>query len=162
MTTCGFPCIVKYDGIEEDDIEDEADLSTTYVAIKKQPFYTTLAAYGRPGFFSYCTARISLHYYDSLHHIVSSDEVTFVNIFPVHLPPPYNYDCICSCLYFKIEYKTRVNANGTEMEVESIIYALSSQHQGMLFSVVIEGMPLLFLFIVNVICAYRCLSHRKC
>jgi len=50
---------------------------------------------------------------------VSPEAVTFVNIFP-------------------FEYKTRSNVNGTEMEVEVIIHALSSQHQGSLFCVLIE------------------------
>eukprot|EP00026_Physarum_polycephalum_P009385 Phypoly_transcript_09507.p1 GENE.Phypoly_transcript_09507~~Phypoly_transcript_09507.p1 ORF type:complete len:204 (+),score=20.83 Phypoly_transcript_09507:146-757(+) len=119
MSTLSFPVIVKYEGIVENDIEDEEYPSSTYIAIKKQPFYTTIAAHDRPGFFSNCTTKISLNYYDVNSHSVTQDLVTFVSTHP-------------------IEYKTRINFNGTEMEVEAIIYSLSSQHQGALFSVVIE------------------------
>ena len=82
MSTYGYPSIVKYDGIMED-IEDEGDLSTTYVVIKKQPFITTLAVCGCLGFFSNCTIKISLNYYNAISHSVSADRVTFVSIYPV-------------------------------------------------------------------------------
>jgi hypothetical protein len=83
MSTYDFPAIVKYEGIAESDIEDEEYPSATYIAIKKQPFYTTIAAHGRPGFFSNCTTKISLNYYDTSSHSVTPDLVTFVNTFPV-------------------------------------------------------------------------------
>jgi hypothetical protein len=116
MSSYGFPCIVKYEGLEVGDIEDGI---SSYIVLKKQPFYTTLAICGRPGFFSNSTTKISLNYYDLFQRAVSLDKVTFVSTFP-------------------IEYKSRVNAEGTELEIEAIVYALSSQHQGRLFSVIIE------------------------
>jgi len=111
-------CISKYEGVLEDDLVDTR-LCSSYVVIKKQPFFTSLVAFGLPTLFLDCSVKLTLNYYDAKNHSASVDQVSFVKIFP-------------------IEYKTRIGETGGAMEVEITIHSLSSQHQGALFCVVIE------------------------
>lgn len=108
----------------EDDFEDIVGnglgvATQSYTVIKSQPFFTIIEAPGRFGLFNTSIIQLSLNYYDSNTRLVTPQEVTYVKTFP-------------------IEYKTRVNSDGTELEVESIIYALTSQHAGALFCVVVQ------------------------
>jgi hypothetical protein len=87
MTAYSFspPCITiaKYEGVLDDDLEDVKFTSTSYVVLKNQPFFATLAAHDRPGLFSHCSISISLNYFDEKNHTVSLDTVSYVRIFPV-------------------------------------------------------------------------------
>lgn len=121
--------ILKYDELEEDEVSNtlysfgespEDPTPTAYIAVKKQPFFITLQSSStRHDVFLHCVVKISLRYYDCNRRTMSMDTVSFVHTFP-------------------FEYKTRAKEDGTEMEIETVIHSLSSQHQGSLFCLVIE------------------------